>query len=204
MDESEKLDLINATETAQILATEIFPDYKVGLIHGQIKKEEKEIAMESFRRGELNILVATTVVEVGVNVPNATVMVILNAERFGLAQLHQLRGRVGRGALESFCILVSDAKTEEARARMEIMTKSSDGFLIAEEDLLLRGPGDFFGIKHGLPDLKIADLVKDIDVLEKTKILAEGILKNGWDKKEFLNLKKEVLKKFQRTNILKA
>lgn len=205
VDESDKLDLINATETARILATEVFPDYKVGLIHGQVKKEEKEIVMESFRKGELNILVATTVVEVGVNIPNATVMVILNAERFGLAQLHQLRGRVGRGALESFCILVSNAKTQEARSRMEIMTKSNDGFLIAEEDLLLRGPGDFFGIKqHGLPDLKIADLVRDIDVLEKTKKLAEEILKNGWDKKEFLNLKKEVLKKFQKTNILKA
>jgi ATP-dependent DNA helicase RecG len=135
-----------------------------------MKQAEKDDIMAGFVAGETDILVSTVVIEVGVNVPNATVMIIENSERFGLAQLHQLRGRVGRGADASYCMLVTDSKSDEARERAKIMTETSDGFVIAEQDLAMRGPGEFFGVRqHGLPELKISDMVKNASVFETVK-----------------------------------
>ncbi len=171
-------DLTAATEYAEQLKNEVFKDYKVGLLHGKMKATEKEKVMESFSKGETGLLVATTVIEVGVDVPNAVIMVIENAERFGLSQLHQLRGRVGRGTEKSYCVLVSDAQSETANARLEIMCKTSDGFKIADKDLELRGPGDFFGSRqHGLPDLKIADLTENMDIVRESRKACENLFK---------------------------
>lgn len=196
--ESEKMDLENAQHLAQHLQTKVFPRYKVGLLHGRLDLNEKEKIMAQFRQGQIAILVCTTVIEVGVNVPNATVMVIENAERFGLAQLHQLRGRVGRGQAQAYCILIADPKTEEGKARMKVMTGSSDGFFIAEQDLRIRGPGEVLGTKqHGLPDLKVADLIKDSLILEETKILAEKIIDEGLDLSKYQKLQLAVVKKFK-------
>lgn len=179
VEESEKIDLESATELAELWQREYFPEYRVGLLHGRMKAKEKEAIMEEFRLGKIHILVSTTVIEVGVNVPNATVMVIHDAERFGLAQLHQLRGRVGRGQHASYCFLISDTRSEEGTARMKIMQRSSDGFVLAEEDLKLRGPGDFFGTKQsGLPEFKIANLLLDYPILEKARKAAEVLLRN--------------------------
>jgi ATP-dependent DNA helicase RecG len=168
VEESEKVDLKAATAMAEHLARDVFPDLKVALVHGRMKSEEKSAVMRDFAAGTLNILVATTVVEVGVDVPNATVMVVEHAERFGLSQLHQLRGRVGRGSAESVCILLYQAPwSEEARARLKAMADTNDGFVIAERDLHLRGPGDFFGTRqHGLPQLRAGDLTRDVELLE--------------------------------------
>ena len=165
------------TTYARELRERVFPDLRVGLVHGRLKAREKEAVMSAFSAGELDVLVSTTVIEVGVDVPNAAVMVIENAERFGLSQLHQLRGRVGRGKHKSWCILVSDAKGDEARARLSAMTHISDGFRIAEEDLRLRGPGDFFGRRqHGLPQLKVADFASDVALLRQAKEAAEELV----------------------------
>ncbi len=159
-------DLKAAVAEHKKLQTEIFPNFDVGLLHGQMNQQSKQKVMDDFRTGKLDILVATVVIEVGVDVPNATVMVIEHAERFGLAQLHQLRGRIGRGNKQSYCLLFGQAKTDDAGKRLEIMTKTNDGFRIAEEDLSIRGPGQFFGTsQHGLPDLKVADLIKDFQLL---------------------------------------
>ncbi len=156
----------------------IFPDLKVGCVHGRLKPKDKDAVMASFVSGETQILVATTVIEVGVDVPNAALMLIENAERFGLSQLHQLRGRVGRGRHKSYCVLVSDAEGEEAKARLSILCKTGDGFKIAEEDLRLRGPGDFFGARqHGLPETHIADLGADTDLLRKAQSEAMALLR---------------------------
>ena len=166
------------TEYAKMLQSEIFPDLKVAFVHGKMKPKEKEAVMSAFAKCETDILVSTTVIEVGVDVPNAAIMVIENAERFGLSQLHQLRGRVGRGKHQSYCILVSDNKNEETRERLKVMTKTADGFKIAEEDLRLRGPGDFFGVRqHGLPGLKIADIGCDTKLLQEAQEAAEALLK---------------------------
>lgn len=164
IEESEKIDMANATDLYMKLVR-TFPQFKVGLLHGRLSSKEKDEVMHRFVKGEIQLLVSTTVVEVGVDVPNATVMVIMDAERFGLSQLHQLRGRVGRGGEESYCILVSDAKTETARERMQVMRETNDGFEIARKDLELRGPGDFFGTKQsGLPDFRLADLTSSRDL----------------------------------------
>lgn len=155
-----------------------FPNFRCELLHGKMKSAQKEQVMRGFQRGEVGILVSTTVIEVGVDVPNATVMVIENAERFGLSQLHQLRGRVGRGAHQSYCILISDAKNEENRIRLGTMCRTNDGFAIAEQDLKLRGPGDFFGQRqHGMPSLHMANLLSDMHLVKETAELCDEILK---------------------------
>ena len=165
------------TAYAKMLQEEIFPDLKVAFVHGKMKPKEKDAVMSAFAAGESHILVSTTVIEVGVDVPNAAVMVIENAERFGLSQLHQLRGRVGRGKHKSYCVLVSDNQNEETRQRLKVMTKTTDGFKIAEEDLRLRGPGDFFGQRqHGLPGLRIADIGCDTLLLREAQEAAEKLL----------------------------
>ena len=170
-------DLASATEYAGKLAAGPFRGYALGLLHGRMKPAEKERVMAAFARNELSILVSTTVIEVGVDVPNAVLMVIENAERFGLAQLHQLRGRVGRGQYQSTCILISDAKNEEAVRRLKVMCSTNDGFKIADEDLKLRGPGDFFGSRqHGLPDLKIADLNGDMPLFLDAQAEARALI----------------------------
>ena len=165
------------TEYAKMLQEQVFPELKVGYVHGRMKAKEKETVMAAFAAGEVHILVSTTVVEVGVDVPNATVMVVEDADRFGLSQLHQLRGRVGRGQHKSYCILISDNRNEETRQRLQVMTKTADGFKIAEEDLRLRGPGDFFGQRqHGLPALKVADLSCDMALLQEARAAAEKLM----------------------------
>ncbi len=167
IDESETLSAKAATQEAEKLQNEIFPQYKIGLLHGKLKNDEKDEVMKDFKEGKYQILVSTTVVEVGVDVPNATVMVIENAERFGLSQLHQLRGRVGRNSLQSYCILITSSRSQETRERLSIMTETNDGFVIAEKDLQLRGPGEFLGTRQsGLPDLIISDIVRDAKILE--------------------------------------
>lgn len=173
----EALGLKSAEQFAEELSQSAFEGYNLGLLHGKMKPKDKEKVMKAFSDGDVQILVATTVVEVGVDVPNATIMVIENAERFGLSQLHQLRGRIGRGNKKSFCVLVSDSKSENARSRLMIMKKYSDGFRIADEDLKARGPGDFFGDRqHGLPTLKIADMLEDIEILHLAQDCAKDIL----------------------------
>lgn len=173
----EALGLKSAEQFAEELSQSAFEGYNLGLLHGKMKPKDKEKVMKAFSDGDVQILVATTVVEVGVDVPNATIMVIENAERFGLSQLHQLRGRIGRGNKKSFCVLVSDSKSENARNRLMIMKKYSDGFRIADEDLKARGPGDFFGERqHGLPTLKIADMLEDIEILHLAQDCAKDIL----------------------------
>lgn len=173
---SEEVRAISAIEKMEVL-TKTFADFQLGLLHSKLSAEEKRDVMDRFRSGELDLLVSTTVVEVGLDVANASVMVIENAERFGLAQLHQLRGRVGRGENQSYCILIGNPGTEEGRQRLRVMTQSSDGFQIAEEDLKLRGPGEFFGTKqHGLPDLKVANLIKDQKLISYSRQEAELLL----------------------------
>lgn len=175
-------DLIPATQYAEKLSETAFKGYNIGLLHGKMKAKEKENVMNAFLNGDVKILVSTTVIEVGVDVPDATIMVVENAERFGLSQLHQLRGRVGRGSAQSYCILVSDSKTETARHRLSIMKNYSDGFKIADEDLKQRGPGDFFGSRqHGLPDLKIADMLGNTEMLALCRQAADEILRDDYN-----------------------
>ena len=178
VEENEELTvkLKSAQEHAANLS-ETFPDLRVACIHGKLKAKEKDTIMAAMVAGEIDILVATTVIEVGVDVPNAALIIVENAERFGLSQLHQLRGRVGRGQHKSYCVLVSDHDGEETKARLSIMTKTNDGFKISEEDLRLRGPGDFFGSRqHGLPEMHVADLGADVNVLQKAQQEANLLL----------------------------
>ena len=199
VEESEKMDLENATQLADHLAVNVFPQYAVGLLHGKMHPRDKAEIMERFRSGVLQILVSTTVIEVGVDIPNANVMVIENAERFGLAQLHQLRGRVGRGSSQAHCFLVADPKTEEGKRRMAVMVKCSDGFVIAEEDLLLRGAGEVLGTRqHGLPDLKIADLVHDVKILEQSRQLAAEITEIGLEQLQYAGLRQKAERVYRR------
>lgn len=179
IDESETLSAKAATIEKEKWQNEVFPEFKVGLLHGKLKNDEKEEVMQKFKNKEYDILVSTTVVEVGVDVPNATVIVIENAERFGLSQLHQLRGRVGRSDLQSYCILSSSTRSQETKARLNIMTQTNDGFVIAEKDLQLRGPGEFLGTRQsGLPDMVIADIVNDAKILEQARAEAINFVKN--------------------------
>lgn len=179
---NEESDLPSAEEVYNELRFGIFQGVPCGLVHGRMKPAEKEQIMQAFYEDKIKLLVATTVIEVGVNVPNASIMVIEHAERFGLAQLHQLRGRIGRGEYKSYCILVSDMKTENAKERLKIMATTSDGFKLAEADLKMRGPGQFFGtLQHGLPDLKIADVLGDMDILFKAREAAEETLQHKYD-----------------------
>lgn len=176
--EENESQLTSAKEYFKNLSENYFKNYSVGLIHGKMNSKEKNKIMSDFANGEIKILVATTVIEVGINVPNATVMMIINAERFGLSQLHQLRGRVGRGKFKSYCVLLSDAKEKTSKLRLFTMCKTNDGFKIADEDLKLRGPGDFLGSRqHGLPQFKIADLSTDIKILKKAQNAALKIIK---------------------------
>jgi len=181
VEESEKIDLKSATEMADHLQTEVFPAYRVALLHGRMKADVKDRVMLAFATGQVQILVSTTVIEVGVDVPNASVMVVEHAERFGLSQLHQLRGRVGRGAWESHCVLLYQAPwTDDARERLKAMSETNDGFVIAERDLELRGPGDFFGTRQsGLPKLRTGDLVRDRDVMEDAHREARLLVDTG-------------------------
>jgi len=205
IEESEKSDLKAVEQYTEKLKNEVFQDYKVECIHGKFKADYKNYVMEEFSKGDIDILVSTTVIEVGINVPNAVIMLIENAERFGLAQLHQLRGRVGRGTEKSYCILVSDSENKVAKERMEIMTKSSDGFEISEKDLSLRGPGDFFGTRqHGIPELKIANLYKDVEVLKDVRKASEELYLCDpfLEREENRKLAAEIDKFFKETTII--
>ena len=176
VEEGETEGLASAEEYAAELMLRHFPDIPVGVVHGQLKSAEKDAVMDAFAKNEYKILVATTVIEVGVDVPNASVMMIENAERFGLSQLHQLRGRVGRGEAQSYCVLISDRLSAVTKQRLEVMCATNDGFKIADEDLKMRGPGDFFGERqHGLPQLAIADFA-DTESLGLSQKIADDIL----------------------------
>lgn len=175
VEESEENDLQSVISLYEKYKTEVFPNYRIEYIHGKMKQKEKDDIMERFKNGEIDILISTTVIEVGVDVPNSSIMVIEDAQRFGLAQLHQLRGRVGRGEYQSYCILKYEGKGKNTRERMKIMTQTNDGFVISQKDLELRGSGDFFGTnQHGIPDFKIANLFTDIDIL---KLAQEAAIK---------------------------
>jgi ATP-dependent DNA helicase RecG len=177
IDESEKIQARSATEEYERLRTELFPDLRLGLLHGQMPAKEREAGMSAFRRGELDVLVATTVIEVGVDVPNATVMVIMSADRFGVAQLHQLRGRVGRGADQSWCYLLGEAGTPESEQRLEAIERTTDGFELAEVDLEIRGEGTILGTRQkGRTDLKLASLRRDKDLVARAREVAFDIV----------------------------
>lgn len=173
IEENDNMELRSVLSYTEELDRNILPELTVRCVHGKMKNDEKQIIMEEFSKGNIDVLVSTTVIEVGINVPNASLMIIENADRFGLSALHQLRGRVGRGSEKSYCVLVSDAKSKVAKERLGIMCKTNDGFIISEKDLTLRGPGDFFGTRqHGLPEMKIANLYKDIDILKEVQAAA--------------------------------
>jgi ATP-dependent DNA helicase RecG len=199
VEESEKLDLKSAVEEHQRLAEVIFPEFKVGLLHGRMSSAEKEAAIAAFRDGNTHILVSTTVVEVGVDVPNASVMLIEHAERFGLSQLHQLRGRVGRGVAQSFCLLMSSSRSETARQRLKVLEQSQDGFFIAEMDLRFRGPGEVLGTRQsGLPDLALASLIEDQDVLEMARTAAEATLQQDKTLAQWPDLARELKRRYEK------
>ncbi|RLQ95779.1 ATP-dependent DNA helicase RecG [Falsibacillus albus] len=192
IEESDKLDVQNAIDVYNMLSQHFQSKYKVGLMHGRLSSDEKEMVMKEFSENAVQLLVSTTVVEVGVNVPNATMMMIYDAERFGLAQLHQLRGRVGRGSEQSYCILLADPRTEVGKERMKIMTETNDGFVLSEKDLELRGPGDFFGKKQsGLPDFKVADMIHDYRALEIARNDAKTLIDSEefWTSSEYESLR---------------
>ena len=191
VEENEELNLKSVTELAEKYKNEVFKEYKVEYLHGKMKNKEKDEIMEKFKNGEIDILISTTVIEVGVNVPNASLMVVENAERFGLAQLHQLRGRVGRGEYKSYCVLKYQGNSDVIRKRMKVMTDTNDGFVISEKDLELRGSGEFFGTRqHGLPEFKIANLFEDMPILKQVQALAVKITEE--DRKLELDKNKEL------------
>lgn len=199
VEESEENDLQSVISLYEKCKTEVFPNYRIEYIHGKMKQKEKDYIMERFKNGEIDILISTTVIEVGVDVPNSSIMVIEDAQRFGLAQLHQLRGRVGRGEYQSYCILKYEGKGKNTRERMKIMTQTNDGFVISQKDLELRGSGDFFGTnQHGIPDFKIANLFTDIDILKLAQEAAIKIVNDDekLEKPENILLKELVKDKF--------
>lgn len=196
IEESDKLDVQNAIDVHGMLSFHFQNRYSVGLMHGRLSADEKDTVMKSFSANEVQVLVSTTVVEVGVNVPNATMMVIYDAERFGLSQLHQLRGRVGRGSDQSYCILLADPKSEVGKERMKIMTETNDGFVLSEKDLELRGPGDFFGKKQsGVPEFKVADMVHDFRALETARDDAMKLIQSDafWNSEEYRFLRADLI-----------
>ncbi|MGG4395972.1 ATP-dependent DNA helicase RecG [Paenibacillus thiaminolyticus] len=198
IEESDKLDVQNAIDV-HVQMQQAFPDLPVGLLHGRMTPAEKDEAMRSFSAGETKVLVSTTVIEVGVDVPNATLMIVMDAERFGLSQLHQLRGRVGRGGHQSYCVLIADPKSEVGQERMRIMTETEDGFELSQRDLELRGPGDFFGTKQsGLPEFKLADMSNDYAVLEQARDDAASLIRSEtfWTSPDYGGLR-EVLQREQ-------
>ena len=199
VEENEEINAQSVLELAERYKNEVFADYKVEYLHGKMKPKEKDEIMEKFKKGEIDILISTTVIEVGVNVPNASIMIVENAERFGLAQLHQLRGRVGRGEYKSYCILKYQGNSDIIRQRMSIMQETNDGFKISEKDLELRGSGEFFGTKqHGLPEFKIANIFQDMPMLKNIQSIASNILQEDPELEQEKNkrLKHEVEKKF--------
>lgn len=200
VEESEKLELNSAKEYCENIKKNYFKEYNTGLVYGKMKNEEKDKIMTGFKNGEIQIIVSTTVIEVGINVPNATVMLIENAERFGLAQLHQLRGRVGRGEHQSYCILISDSNSEEAKSRLKFMTKTNDGFQIAKKDLETRGSGEILGTKqHGLAEFRLVDLSKDFDIIKTSKEANDFLYKNNEIKKtEYQKMVKYLNDKFEK------
>ena len=206
IEESEKLDLKSAIDGAEALK-KIFSDRKIGLVHGKMHHDERESVMAMFKSGEIDMLVATTVIEVGIDVPNASLMLIVHSERFGLAQLHQLRGRIGRGGHDSHCLLMAYPPfSEEARRRLKAMESTGDGFRIAEEDLAIRGPGDFFGTRQsGIPDLKLANIIRDIGVLEAARKEAFDLIENNPDLDRYPLLKEMLQRKWMgRLELIKS
>ncbi len=200
IEESENLNINSATQLYNSLTKSYFSDFQVGLLHGKMKAKEKEKIMMKFKNGELDILISTTVVEVGVDVQNANTIIIENAERFGLAQLHQLRGRVGRGIHQSYCILINESRNKVSKQRMEIMEQSTNGFEISEKDLQLRGPGEFFGIKqHGLPELRIANIFNDLNTLEIVRKVSKSILEEDpmLKKPKYREIRQKILLMFK-------
>jgi ATP-dependent DNA helicase RecG len=200
IEESYKTDLRAATSMYERLKKEDFAQFKIGLVHGRLKKEIRDKVMNEFKEGKIDILVSTMVIEVGIDIPNATVMLIENAERFGLSQLHQLRGRIGRGSYESYAILLPQEQSEEAKRRLLAMVETQDGFKIAEQDLLIRGPGEFFGTRqHGLPELRVGHIVSDLKILELAKEEVNNLLAKDpqlTDPKYFL-IKENLKKRFR-------
>ena len=200
VEENEAFDIASAVKYYDDISNGEFRDYKVGLLHGKMKSKEKDAVMKAFSAGEIQLLVSTTVIEVGIDVPNAVIMLIENAERFGLSQLHQLRGRIGRGQYASTCILLSDRKNGETGKRLKFLCSTNDGFKIADEDLRLRGPGDFLGKRqHGLPELKIADLSEDMELFRAAGNAAKELYQNDpmLLKPENKCLKAEIAKLFK-------
>lgn len=198
---AEEIDAKSVLELAQKYKNEIFKEYRVEYIHGKLKPKEKENIMEEFKNGNIQILISTTVIEVGVDVPNANLMVIENSERFGLATLHQLRGRVGRGEYKSFCILKYKSKGKNTKERLKVMTESNDGFVISEKDLELRGSGEFFGTKqHGIPEFKIANLFEDMEILKQVQSVAIKILQEDpkLELEKNFKLKKQIIDNFEK------
>ena len=196
VEESEKIDLKSATEGFESLSS-VFRDYKVGLLHGKMNSIEKNDIMEKFKKNEINLLVSTTVIEVGIDVPNSTFMIIQHADRFGLTQLHQLRGRIGRGGTLSYCFLIADPKNENSKKRIKAMVETTDGFKISEYDLMIRGPGDVLGVRQsGMPDFKIANLVKDEKILIAARLKASKLIEEDPElcKHENYSLRKKVEK----------
>lgn len=188
IEENDKMELRAVLSYTDDLDRNILPELRVSCVHGKMKNAEKQTVMEEFAKGNIDVLVSTTVIEVGINVPNASLMIIENADRFGLSALHQLRGRVGRGSEKSYCVLVSDAKSKVAKERLKIMCQTNDGFVISEKDLTLRGPGDFFGTRqHGLPEMKIANLYKDVDILKEVQQTAISLYKKDKELKSVEN-----------------
>jgi ATP-dependent DNA helicase RecG len=200
IDEGNRSQVKAAEQEAERLATEVFPDLSVGVLHGRMRPGEKEARMEAFRSGSDHLLISTTVIEVGVDIPNATVMLVENAERFGLAQLHQLRGRIGRGAFASTCILFDESNEEQldARARLEAMARTTDGFALADEDLRLRGEGTLFDVRQaGMPDLKLARLAEDLELVKRARARAFDVVDDDPSLERHPALLKELRSRFR-------